>query len=153
MSATGCGQLWIQENRRTTTRTAIPGMRMSKEEGALSGIADALTWRHALEENDYEQNPNHMWSGHRVIAYPDFLSKLGLVLTTRNFGMDPCEASWPEYEAILIQSDSWNDEGRPRVIHASSKGRKRAARLKTGWRKRRRSQWQGTEWGRVPKSS
>jgi hypothetical protein len=105
-----CGQLWFQENRRrTATSTSLPGMRVSKEEVGLSGISNALTWLPVCEENDYVQNLEYKRPGQRVIIYPDFLSKLGLALATRNLGIDPCEEHWPVYEAILIQSESWND--------------------------------------------
>jgi hypothetical protein len=65
-----CGQLWTQKNRQmTATSTILPGMGTPKEEVILSGIVDAITWRHTLEENDYEQRPNYMRLGQRVVMY------------------------------------------------------------------------------------
>jgi hypothetical protein len=39
----------------------------SREEVALSGIVDVLTWRHPLETS---QDPNYLRRGQRVIVYP-----------------------------------------------------------------------------------
>jgi hypothetical protein len=87
-----CGQLWIQDDRRMTPAgTSLPGMGGSREEVSLSGISDALAWRHGLETNDYKQNPDYKRPVLRLVIYPEVLSKLGLILTTGNLGLDSQE--------------------------------------------------------------
>jgi hypothetical protein len=45
-----CGELWTQEDRQmSATWLPMEGPGNAREEVALSGIADALTWLHALE--------------------------------------------------------------------------------------------------------
>jgi hypothetical protein len=73
----------------------------------LSGVADALGWRHVLETNDYEADPEYKRPDQRLIVCPDFLSKLGPVLATGNPGLDPDEKRWPGYEAIILDRESF----------------------------------------------
>jgi hypothetical protein len=92
-----CGKPWIQKDRRTTaTSTILPNTGESREGVALAGISDVLRRRHVLESN-----PNYKRPALKVVIYPDFLSRLGLVLTTANLGMDPQEELWPVYQSIL----------------------------------------------------
>jgi hypothetical protein len=57
-----CGELWTQEDKQmSAASTSLTGMGNSREEVCLSGIADALSWRHTLETNDYE--PHSPMSG------------------------------------------------------------------------------------------
>jgi hypothetical protein len=53
-----CGQLWTQEDRQmSATCFPMEGLGNSREEVALSGIVNVLTWRHALETS---QGPNYL---------------------------------------------------------------------------------------------
>jgi hypothetical protein len=81
----------------TATSTSVEGVGNAREEVCPSGIADALSWRHVLETNDYEQNPDYKRPGLRIVVYPEFLTKLGLVLASGNLGMDPCDERLPAY--------------------------------------------------------
>jgi hypothetical protein len=73
-----CGQLWTHEGgQMTATSTPIEVLRHSREEVALSGNADALTWRHAFEISD---NPDYPRRGQRIIVCPKFLDKLDSIL-------------------------------------------------------------------------
>jgi hypothetical protein len=87
----------------TATSTSMQGMVVTKEEVCLSGVADALGWRQVLERNDYVLRPECT----RFLVYPDFLSKLGLVVTTRNLGMDPDDKNWRAYESIILECESF----------------------------------------------
>jgi hypothetical protein len=61
----------------------------SDEAMALSGVRDAMSvWRHVLEK-DVEKMP-----GQTIIICPRVLSKLGLVASTGNIGMDDREELW-----------------------------------------------------------
>jgi hypothetical protein len=47
------GQLWTQENRHlTVSNRHLEGMTDSRESAILTGVAEALTWRHALETDN-----------------------------------------------------------------------------------------------------
>jgi hypothetical protein len=65
--------------RMTATCTTLQGLNDTPENIALSGIADALTWRHSLE-----MSTEHPRSAKRVVVHPDFLSKALLVFATGN---------------------------------------------------------------------
>jgi hypothetical protein len=44
-----CGQLWVNGSRKmTAASTTLPSLSNSRENVVLSGVADALTWRHTL---------------------------------------------------------------------------------------------------------
>jgi hypothetical protein len=57
----------------TSTCLPLEGLGNSREEVALSGRADVLTWRHALENS---KDPDYLRPGRRVVIYPKFLDKL-----------------------------------------------------------------------------
>jgi hypothetical protein len=109
-----CAQLWVQEDRRmTATSTSLSEMLDSKEEVLLSRMSDALTWRHILDLKYYKR------PGLRVVRYPGLLTRLSLVLSTGNLGMDPEEDPWPAYQAILNLPDTWHDSCRPIILPES----------------------------------
>jgi hypothetical protein len=56
----------------------------------------------------------------RVIVYPAFLNKLGLVLATGNIGMDPEDSRQQAYESILEQSAFWPEASRPVMLPEDS---------------------------------
>jgi hypothetical protein len=90
-------------------------MGNTREEVALSGIADALAWRHALEMPD---GPDFVPLGRRIVVYPEFLDKLGPIFETGDLSLDPVESRRPAYEAILTQSISWPVTSRPIMLPA-----------------------------------
>jgi hypothetical protein len=85
--------------------TCLPlkGLGNLREEVALSGIADVLTWLRALEPS---LDPDYLRPGRRVGIYLKFLDKLDAILESGNIGIDPEQSRWPAYEAILTQSIS-----------------------------------------------
>jgi hypothetical protein len=100
-----CGQLWTQDNRQmSATFLPMEGLGNSREEVALSGIIDVLTWRHALETT---HGPNYLSHVRRVIVYPKFLENLNEILSTEKIDFGPIQSIWPAYEAILTQSMTW----------------------------------------------
>jgi hypothetical protein len=76
---------------------------------ALSWVAEALTWIHALEGSD---DQGYKLIGLRVVIYPDILTKLGL-------GMDSHEELWPLYQIILDQCSTWAYSCQPVIIPES----------------------------------
>jgi hypothetical protein len=85
----------------TATNGCLPDMYSSREEVALSGLADVPPWRDAPEQFDSEKYPDIKLLTQRVIVYPKLLDKLGLFLTTGNIWINTQESRWPAYEAIL----------------------------------------------------
>jgi hypothetical protein len=104
-----CGQLLVQEDRQmTATSTSLAGLGTSREEVALSGIADVLAWQHTLEVVDYDLHPD----------YPKLLDKLDRILAPGNVG-DSERSRWPAHEVILRQSMTWQDDCRPIMLPES----------------------------------
>jgi hypothetical protein len=93
-----CGQLWTQEDRQMPA-ICVPmeGVGNSREEGALSGIVDVLSWRQALEAI---QDPNYLPPGRRVTVYPKFLDNLPLILATGEVGADPVGSRMPAHDDL-----------------------------------------------------
>jgi hypothetical protein len=85
----------------------------TREEVALSGIVDVLSWRHALE---LSPDPNHLRSGRRIMVDPKFLDKLGAIIETGEIGLDPVQSRWLAYEAIFVQYLTWPEESRPVML-------------------------------------
>jgi hypothetical protein len=112
-----CGQLLAQEDRQmTATPTSLAGLGTPREEVALSYIGDALLWWHTREIVNYDRHPDYKPPRQRVVVYPEFLDKLGVVLATRNLGIDQNDSKWPAYEAILSQSMTCGDNCRPMML-------------------------------------
>jgi hypothetical protein len=58
------GQLWIQGDRRlTVSNKAFPGMPDTRQSALLSGLAEAVSWRHAGDTDEYRK-------GQRIVIYP-----------------------------------------------------------------------------------
>jgi hypothetical protein len=79
----------------------------------LSGIADVLSWRHALETS---HDPNYLTPGRRVVVYPKFLDKLGEVFASGDIGIDRVQSRWPADKTILVQSMTWPHDKRPVLL-------------------------------------
>jgi hypothetical protein len=56
----------------SATSTLFPDTGTSREALALTGIQDALSWRHVLE---IVPDESFKRPGHRTIIYPDLLTK------------------------------------------------------------------------------
>jgi hypothetical protein len=112
-----CGQLWTQKNRQMSAASLpMEGLGNSREEAALSGIVDVLSWRHALETS---QDPNCLPPGQRVVVYLKFLDKLNDIMATEDIRLDPVQRRLPAYEAILMQSMTWPESSRPIMLPAA----------------------------------
>jgi hypothetical protein len=85
----------------------------SRENVALSGVADALNWRHALEMS---QDPSYLRRGQRVVVHPKILDKLSTVSATGNAGLDPVDSRWRAYERIFSEIQTWPAANRPVTI-------------------------------------
>jgi hypothetical protein len=94
----------------------LAGMGTTREDVALSGIADALSWRRTLEVVDYDHHPHYKLPSQRVIVYPKFLGKINVVLATGNIGMDSQDSRWPVYEEVLTQAMAWGDNCQPIML-------------------------------------
>jgi hypothetical protein len=75
------GQLWSQEHRQmSATGLPMEGLGKSREEVALSGIVDVLSWRHAFETS---QDPN--------FKRPDLRKPITRCTKTGLFGGNPSD--------------------------------------------------------------
>jgi hypothetical protein len=76
------GQLWIQGDRRlTASNKAFPGMPDTRQSALLSGLAEAITWRHADDTDDLRK-------GQRIVIYPKDLVQVEPVLTAGDPNLD-----------------------------------------------------------------
>jgi hypothetical protein len=91
----------------TAMNKVVEGLDDSRESVALSGVYEALAWRHAMGTSI---DPNYKRSGQRVIVYPKFLDKLGTVLATGNVGFDTGGNRDLAYEKILEERASWQKQ-------------------------------------------
>jgi hypothetical protein len=118
-----CGQLWTQKSRQmTASSSAVQKLDGSRESIALSGVVDVLIWRHAVETSI---DPDFKRLGRRVIVYPKFLNKLGLVLATANIGLDTEGRRDLGYEKVLEQSMTWPESLPPVMLQEDSPERSR----------------------------
>jgi hypothetical protein len=77
------GQLWIQGDRRlTASNKAFPGMPDTRQSALLSGLAEAVSWRHAGETAEHRK-------GQRIVIYPKELGQVEPVLSAGDPNMDP----------------------------------------------------------------
>jgi hypothetical protein len=99
------GELWAQEGRQmTATAELVEGLDSSRESVALSGVYNALVWRHAMETS---MDPNYKRRGQRVIVYPRFLDKFGIILASGNVGFDIKGNRDIVYENGLQEKETW----------------------------------------------
>jgi hypothetical protein len=91
----------------------LDGLGTSREEIALSGIVDVLSWRHVFEKAEDQSLPRPV---QRVIVYPKFLEKLDAVLSSGDISADSEYCRAPAYEAILLQSMSWPVDRHPILL-------------------------------------
>jgi hypothetical protein len=97
------GQLWMQGDRHmTASNPPMFGDSRSREGAILSAMAEAVTWRHTLE--DAIDGPR---KGQRVIIYPKELTGLPQVLATRNIVVPDEEDHSETYSVILQASDAF----------------------------------------------
>jgi hypothetical protein len=109
-----CGELWQQEGRQMTASClSFDGLGKSREEVALSGVADVLPWRNALETR---RDPNFLRPGQRVVVCPKFLDELDAILSSGDIGFYQEQCIWPAYEGILKQSLTWPIDKRPVML-------------------------------------
>jgi hypothetical protein len=96
------GQVWKQGNREiTATSKPLEEMDNGNESVALSGIVEALSWRHVLKMTS---DPGHQRRGQRIIVYPKLLTKFETVLTTANVGFDMDGGPDIAYDHIYIHT-------------------------------------------------
>jgi hypothetical protein len=91
------GQLWIQGSRRMTAMNSIlDGMSNDRTAEALSGVVEAIEWKHCLEQSDPEtfKGPSQ-----RAIVYPASLTSLKAVLESGDASIDAEHSI--AYERIL----------------------------------------------------
>jgi hypothetical protein len=93
----------------TATNKVLGGMDSSRESVALSAIAEAVAWRHALED---VSDPNYQWRSQRIIVYPKFLSKFAMVMTTGNVGLDMDGGHGIADERIMNECQTWSESCR-----------------------------------------
>jgi hypothetical protein len=93
----------------TATNKVLDGMDSSRESVALSAIADAVGWRHALE---ITSDPNYRRRCQRVIMYPR-LPKFSTLMITGNVGLDMDGGHDIAYERIMNECQTWHEDCRP----------------------------------------
>jgi hypothetical protein len=87
----------------TAANPVIKGDPRSREAAILSAVYEAVSWRHSIE-NAIEGPRN----GQRVVFYPQEITGLSQVLTSRNVTVDDdLEDNSELYEAILNESDQF----------------------------------------------
>jgi hypothetical protein len=97
------GQLWQQSDRQMTAyNVPYPGMANSRESAILTEVAEAVTWRHALEVDGPRQ-------GKHVVIYPKELSQLGQVLSTGDPSVDSEDGHPIAYNSILQAVQSYEN--------------------------------------------
>jgi hypothetical protein len=101
----------------TATNIVKGGLDSCRESVALSGVYDALLWRHAMQTS---LDPNYKRPGQRVIVYPKFLDKLGSVLASGNIGLDTEGDRHLAYEKIPEQRSAWQDHVCPVMLPEDS---------------------------------
>jgi hypothetical protein len=95
------GQLWMQSNRQMTAyNLPFEGTANSRESAILSEVAEAVTWKHALEIDGPRK-------GQRVVIYPKELTKLGQVLSTGDPNVDSEDGHPIAYATILQAVQSY----------------------------------------------
>jgi hypothetical protein len=83
-----CGQLSTQKDRQmTVTNGCLSRLGTSREDFALPGLADVLSWKHTLEVFDHELRPDYKLLTQRVIVFPKFMDKSKLILATGMAGL------------------------------------------------------------------
>jgi hypothetical protein len=108
------GQLWRQGDREmSATNGVLEGMDSGKESVAISAIAEALSWRYALEN---VSDPDYQLVGKRVIVYPAFLKKFDTVAVTGNVGLDLKGGGDVAYLKIMEECQAWRDDFKPTFI-------------------------------------
>jgi hypothetical protein len=100
------GQLWMQGDRQmTASNQVLKGMANTREAAILSAVAEAVTWKHALDQEEGQRK------GQRVVIYPEDLAQLEAVLSTGNPNVDSEDGKSIAYTQILQAAQS--DENPP----------------------------------------
>jgi hypothetical protein len=110
------GQLWIQGDRQMTASSTVPeGMADTTDSALLAAVAEAVSWKHALQEDERRK-------GQRVIIYPKDLAQLEEFLGTCDPNVDPEDGHPVAYEVILRESAKyeatpqfWREDSTPIV--------------------------------------
>jgi hypothetical protein len=98
------GQFWQQSDRQMTAyNTPYQGMANSRESAILTEVAEAVTWKHALEGD----GPRH---GKRVVIYPKELTQLDQVLSTGDPNIDSEDGHPIDYASILQAAQSYEEK-------------------------------------------
>jgi hypothetical protein len=80
------GQMWKQENREmAAVNVVLQGMDTGKESVLLAAIAEAVTWRHAME---MATDPSFNRPGQRIVIYPKSLTSSTECLQRGDYGSD-----------------------------------------------------------------
>jgi hypothetical protein len=101
------GQLWMQKDRETQKERQMTaynlsyeGMANSRETAILTAVAEAVTWKHALELDGPRK-------GQRVVIYPKELTQLDQVLSTGDPNIDSEDGHPIAYTTILQAAQSF----------------------------------------------
>jgi hypothetical protein len=109
------GQLWLQEERQMTVSGKVrEELDQSQKSIALTGVHDALDWRHVMERSG-DQKP-----GQRVVIYQKCLDKLDIILASGYTEDDTGGGRKPVYEKILEMRDTWQDSQKPVLLPKDS---------------------------------
>jgi hypothetical protein len=97
------GQLWIQGDRQMTASNRVyDGMANPRDSALLRAAAEAVTWRHALENEGVRK-------GQRVVIYPKELVQLEEVLSTCDPEIDNEDGHSIAYAMILRESQNFEN--------------------------------------------
>jgi hypothetical protein len=87
----------------TASNHVLPGMANTREAAILSPAAEAVTWKHALDE---DVSPR---KGQRVVIYPTEMSQLEQVLSTGDPNIDSKDGHPIAYTQILQAARSYEN--------------------------------------------
>jgi hypothetical protein len=137
------GQLWTHQDRHLTVcNRSFEGMADTRESAILTRVAEAVTWRHALElEDDIRR-------GQRIIIHPKEMTKLTEVLREQNPSLDQEDghqlaytvilqsASAYEHPPVFVPEDHEQLQSDPEIARRVAEWMNTAAKVATGNRRR-----------------
>jgi hypothetical protein len=101
------GQVWKQEDREmSAVNVVLDGMDASPESVILSAIAEAVTWKHAME---MATDPNFKRPGQRVVIYPKTFTNFTEVLRQRDYYLDSEGGHEIAYERIATSCSTFEN--------------------------------------------
>jgi hypothetical protein len=99
------GQIWKQEDREmSAVNLVLDGMDTSPESVVLSAIAEAVTWKHAME---MATDPNFRRPAQRIVIYPKTLTKSTEVLRQGDYSPDSEGGHLLAYERIATECSTF----------------------------------------------